>query len=70
MPAHTAHPVSKTTILKRRVVAILALAAIGTGAALVPSMTSAHGAPVHAYLAKDGSTVVSGYDGGVAVAKP
>jgi hypothetical protein len=62
-----ASPVSKTKILKRRA-AVLALAAAGAAAAFAPS-TSAHQTLVHAFVAKDGTTVVSGYDGGVPVAR-
>jgi hypothetical protein len=60
-------PASKTQILKRRA-AVLAVAAVGAAAVFAPS-TSAHQTLVHAYVAKDGTTVVSGYDGGVPVAK-
>jgi hypothetical protein len=54
-------------ILKRRV-AVLAIAALGAAALLAPA-TSARQTVVHAFLAKDGTTVVSGYDGGVAITK-
>jgi hypothetical protein len=54
--------------LKRRA-ALLAIAALGVAAALAPA-TSARQTIVHAFLAKDGTTVVSGYDGGVPLAKP
>jgi hypothetical protein len=62
-----ASPASRTTILKRRA-AVLAVAAVGAAAAFAPA-TSAHQTLVHAFVAKDGTTVVSGYDGGVAVAR-
>ena len=54
----------------RRRVAALALAAAGAVAVLAPPATSAHQTLVHAFMTRDGSTVVSGYDGGVAVAHP
>jgi hypothetical protein len=62
MLAITASPL---TIIKRRI-AILAVAALGVAAVLAPA-TSARQTIVHAFLAKDGTTVVSGYDGGVAL---
>jgi hypothetical protein len=65
MLAVTASPI---TIFKRRI-AVLAIAALGLAAALAPA-TSARRTLVHAFLAKDGSTVVSGYDGGAPLAKP
>lgn len=63
MPAVTASPV----IIFRRRLAVLAIAALGLAAALAPGTTSARQTLVHAFLAKDGSTTVSGYDGGVAL---
>jgi uncharacterized membrane protein len=57
MPART------LTILRRRTALCAAAAALAAGALLAPS-TSAHQTLVHAYTAKDGTTVVSGYDGG------
>jgi hypothetical protein len=65
MLAVTASPI---TIFKRRI-AVLAIAALSLAAALAPA-TSARQTLVHAFLAKDGSTVVSGYDGGAPLAKP
>jgi hypothetical protein len=62
MPALTASPV----IIFRRRLAVLAIAALGLTAALAPGASSRQ-AMVHAFLAKDGTTVVSGYDGGVAL---
>lgn len=66
MPALTASPV----IIFRRRLAILAVAALALSAALTPAATSARQTLVHAFLAKDGTTTVSGYDGGVAPVKP
>ncbi len=66
MPALTASPV----IIVRRRVAILAVAALALAAALAPAATSARPTLVHSFLAKDGTTTVSGYDGGVAPVKP
>jgi hypothetical protein len=65
MPEDTAQ---FSTILKRRIAA-LAVVLVGAAAVLAPA-TSAQEQAVHAYLAKDGSTVVSGYDGGAVLAKP
>ncbi len=66
MPALTASPV----IIFRRRIAILAVAALALAAALAPAATSARQTLVHAFLAKDGTTTVTGYDGGVAPVKP
>ncbi|MFL5864144.1 MAG: hypothetical protein ACJ780_25800 [Solirubrobacteraceae bacterium] len=66
MPAFTASPI----IVFRRRLALLAIAAFGLAAALVPEATSARQTLVHAFLAKDGTHVVSGYDGGVAPVMP
>jgi hypothetical protein len=66
MAAQFAH---MPTVVKRRVV-ILAVIALGLAALLAPPATSARQTLVHAFLAKDGTTVVSGYDGGVALTKP
>jgi hypothetical protein len=62
MPALTASPV----IIFRRRLAVLAIAAIGLAAAFAPGASSRQ-TLVHAFLAKDGTTTVSGYDGGVAL---
>lgn len=51
------------TMLRRRTT-FLAAAALAAAAILAPS-TSAHQTLVHAYVTRDGTTVVSGYDGGV-----
>jgi len=75
MPANTATSIRVTratratpaTILKRRL-AVIAIAGLGAAALLAPA-TSARQALVHAFIAKNGTTVVSGYDGGVAVGK-
>jgi len=68
MPALTASPV---IIFRRRLVALLAILALGAAFGLAPGASSRQ-AMVHAFLAKDGTTVVSGYDGGapLATAKP
>jgi hypothetical protein len=66
MPAVTASPV----IIFRRRLAIMAVAAVALAAALAPAATSARQTLVHAFLAKDGTTTVSGYDGGVAPVTP
>ena len=65
MPALTAAP---GPILKRRA-ATLALLAAAAVAVLAPPATSARQTLVHAFVARDGSTVVSGYDGGVSVTR-
>jgi hypothetical protein len=66
MAALTASPV----FIVRRRLAILAVAAVALAAALAPAATSARQTLVHAFLAKDGTITVSGYDGGVAPVKP
>ncbi|MFZ0088967.1 MAG: hypothetical protein WAL63_05650 [Solirubrobacteraceae bacterium] len=48
--------------------ALLAIAGLLAWSVLAPATTSARQTLVHAFIARDGSTVVSGYDGGVAVA--
>jgi hypothetical protein len=63
MPTLTASPV---IIFRRRLVALLAVIALGVAFGLTPGASSRQ-AMVHAFLAKDGTTVVSGYDGGAAV---
>jgi hypothetical protein len=75
MPAYTAtstrvaraNRATPATILKRRL-AVVAVVGLGAAALLAPG-TSARPALVHAFIAKNGTTVVSGYDGGVAVGK-
>lgn len=59
-------PTVPTAHIRRRV-ATLALIAAGAAAVLAPAATSAHQTFVHAYMTRDGSTVVSGYDGGAPV---
>jgi hypothetical protein len=66
MTAVTAPPV---TIFRRRL-AVLAIAALGLAAAIAPGATSARQTLVHSFLAKDGTHVVSGYDGGAAPVMP
>jgi hypothetical protein len=68
MPTLTASPV---IIFRRRLVGLLAVLALGLALGLAPAASSRQ-TLVHAFLAKDGTTVVSGYDGGVALqqAKP
>ncbi|MGH2895023.1 MAG: hypothetical protein ACRDPM_17400 [Solirubrobacteraceae bacterium] len=68
MPAITA---SRVIIFRRRLIALLAVAALGVTLGLAPGASSRQ-TLVHAFVAKDGTTVVSGYDGGVplAPAKP
>ncbi|HEX3977240.1 MAG TPA: hypothetical protein VHW96_13325 [Solirubrobacteraceae bacterium] len=67
MPAIAATPV---IIFRRRLVALLAILALGVALGLAPGASSRQ-TLVHAFLAKDGSTIVSGYDGGAALqAKP
>ncbi|HYZ80584.1 MAG TPA: hypothetical protein VE571_04915 [Solirubrobacteraceae bacterium] len=66
MPALTASPV---TVFRRRLV-VLAIAAVALAAALAPGATSARQTLVHSFLAKDGTHVVSGYDGGAAPVMP
>jgi hypothetical protein len=66
MPALTASPV----IHLRRRLAVLAVAAVGLAAAVAPGATSARQTLVHSFLAKDGTHVVSGYDGGAAPVMP
>jgi hypothetical protein len=67
MPALTASPV---IIFRRRLVALLALVALGVAFGLAPGASSRQ-TLVHAFLAKDGTTTVTGYDGGAALqAKP
>jgi hypothetical protein len=63
MPALTASPV---IIFRRRLVALLAVIALGAAFGLAPQASSRQ-TLVHAFMAKDGTTVVSGFDGGVAL---
>jgi hypothetical protein len=59
---------SKTQILKRRIAA-LAVAAVAATAILAATSSASQPTTVHSYVAKNGTTVVSGYDGGVALTK-
>ncbi len=61
---------AQTTVIFRRRAALLAIMAVIASAAIAPAPTSARQTLVHAFLARNGTTVVSGYDGGVAVAQP
>jgi hypothetical protein len=63
MPALTASPV---IIFRRRLVALLAVIALGVAFGFAPGASSRQ-TLMHAFLAKDGTTTVSGYDGGVAL---
>jgi hypothetical protein len=63
MPTLTASPV---IIFRRRLVALLAVIGLGAAFGLAPGASSRQ-AMVHAFIAKDGTTTVSGYDGGAAV---
>ncbi len=51
--------------LRRR--AALTAVALVAAAAIAPAATSARQTLVHAFMARNGTTVVSGYDGGVAI---
>jgi hypothetical protein len=56
------------TLILKRAAAILALvAAVVAIAAAVAAATADHQTVVHTHLAKGGTVVVSGYDGGVAL---
>jgi hypothetical protein len=55
----------------RRVAASLAAVALAVAApAALASSTSVREGVVHTYIDRSGTTVVSGYDGGVAIAVP
>ena len=58
----------RMTFLRRRVMAVLAVAVVAAAAALAAASTSAHQSLVRAHIARDGSVVVSGYDGGAPLA--
>ena len=58
----------RMTFLRRRVMAVLVVAAVAAGAALAAASTSASQTPVRSHIARDGSIVVSGYDGGAPLA--
>jgi hypothetical protein len=55
-------------ISKRALVALAVLALIAVAVFATATATSAHQTIVHTHLAKDGTTVVSGYDGGAPLA--
>jgi hypothetical protein len=58
----------RMTFLRRRVIAVLVVALVAAAAALAAASTSAHQTLVRSHIAHDGSVVVSGYDGGAALA--
>jgi hypothetical protein len=62
----TASTASATTILKRRI-ALAAVLVAGVAAILAPG-TSARETLVHSYVQRDGTVVVSGFDGGAPLA--
>jgi hypothetical protein len=59
--------IPRMTYLRRRVMAVLVVALVAAAAALAAASTSAQPSLVKAHVARDGSIVVSGYDGGQAV---
>jgi hypothetical protein len=67
MPAITAPSIAPRLTFAKRRIAVLAVAALGASALLAP-VTSAEQTFVHAFTARNGTTVVSGYDGGAPVA--
>jgi hypothetical protein len=48
--------------------AVLVVALVAAAAAVAAASTSANQTPVRAHVARDGSIVVSGYDGGAPLA--
>jgi hypothetical protein len=58
----------RMTFLRRRVMAMLVVALVAAAAALAAASTSARQTLVRAHIARDGSVVVSGYDGGAPLA--
>jgi hypothetical protein len=58
----------RMTFLRRRVLAVLVMALVAAAAAIAAASTSAHQTLVRAHIARDGSVVVSGYDGGAPLA--
>jgi hypothetical protein len=62
--------ITSRPIVFRRRLAVLAIAALAMAAAIAPGATSARQTLVHSFLAKDGTHVVSGYDGGAAPVMP
>jgi hypothetical protein len=65
MPAVAASPV---IIFRRRLGALLSILALAAAVGFAPGASSRQSL-VHAFLAKDGSTVVSGYDGGATLSQ-
>jgi hypothetical protein len=59
----------RATIIRRRIVAgaVVLAAAVGAPVALAASGPHAASRVVHAQVQKDGSVLVSGYDGGVSL---
>ncbi len=57
----------RMTFLRRRVIAVLVVALIAA-AALATASTSARQTLVRAHIARDGSVMVSGFDGGAPLA--
>jgi hypothetical protein len=58
----------RMTFLRRRVMAVLVVALVAAAAAVAAASTSANQTPIRAHVARDGSIVVSGYDGGAPLA--
>jgi ABC-type glycerol-3-phosphate transport system substrate-binding protein len=64
---------TRMTFFRRRLIALLVVAMVAAAAALAAASTSARQTLVRTHIARDGSVVVSGYDGGASlapVAKP
>jgi hypothetical protein len=59
----------RQAVIKKRVAAVIAIvAAVAAIAAAVAVATADHQTVVHSHVAKGGSVVVSGYDGGAPLA--
>ncbi len=58
----------RMTFLRRRAMAVLAVVLVAAAAAVAAASTSANQALVRAHIARDGSVVISGYDGGAPLA--
>jgi hypothetical protein len=58
---------TQITFLRRRALAVLVVALV-VAATLAAATTSAHQTLVRAHIASDGTTVVSGFDGGAPLA--
>jgi hypothetical protein len=54
--------------LRRRVLALLVVAVVLVAAALLATSSLAAPGTVHAHVTRDGSTIVSGFDGGAPLA--